>query len=456
MELALPKEEPISLPDIDATIEARVEATLTAISTPWPEPTGTPSPVSMETPTPAPTRIPTKVTAVRAESLLTGSDEGPMIVKVVAQDGSNMVIVLMTEPVHIRGDIWLDTSGGPTALAEGGGSEVLVFRAGSVAGSVKIRGFGFGRGAALRDIDGNDAGTDFEAIDWSIGNRPIEWASGEDASAPPRVDGISTDGANWRVAFTKPVYVVGEVELETNRGSQELIAKPDRSSATHVLLFGGAPDGIYYDDSTTVEAFRFEQDRQAIRGIDGRMADLDFEPVTVRGFPKSPVRTMADCVHDAYRLSDSAYEGYDGTIDLIRADTIAGADPSTLTDPERFAWFEFFHNQGYRLRQSCIALWSEEITGANAEKRNEDFGEGQRGCIDQLRYWAREELDDDLFEIDIAWIDILGLLERPYLSLTMSERLALRSQIGGMTECRAYYPQLFTGRWVPMYLPDDE
>ena len=181
------------------------------------------------------------------------------------------------------------------------------------------------------------------------------------------------------------------------------------------------------------------------------MADLDFEPVTLRGFPKSPVRTMADCVHDAYRLSDSDYEGYDGTIDLIRADTIAGSDPSTFTDPERFAWFEFFHNQGYRLRQSCIALWSEEITEANAEKRNEDFGEGRHGCIDQLRYCSREELDDDLFEIDI-----LGLLERPYLSLTMGERLALRSQIGGMIACRAYYPQLFTGRWVPMYLPDDE
>ena len=116
VELALPKEDPTSRPDIDATIEARVEATLTAISTPWPKPTGTPSSVSMETPTPTPTSAPTKATAVRAGSLLTSSDEGPMIVIVVALDGSNMVIVLMTEPVHIRGDIWLDTSGGPTAL----------------------------------------------------------------------------------------------------------------------------------------------------------------------------------------------------------------------------------------------------------------------------------------------------------------------------------------------------
>lgn len=447
MASALPREDPTSLPDIDATVQARVEATLTAIPTPSPEPMRTPSSVPVETPSPTPTSNPAVSTV---DSLPTDYYEGPEIAKVVAQDGGSMVVVLLTEPVHVRGRIWLETSGGTTTIAEGGGSRVLVFRAGNLTGSVEIQNFGYGLGAAIRDIDGNDADTGFEPLDWSIGDQPIGWSSDEDPSAPPRVEDISTDGEYWRVAFTKPVYVDGDVELYTSGGSQELIFRPDRLSATHVLVFGGAPDWLLYDDYVTIRSLRFGENHHSIRGVDGRVAEVAFEPVTWYGFPKSLAPTMTDCVHDAYRLAGNEYSGYDD-IDLIRADTIAGTDPSTLTDRERFAWYEYFHNQGYRLRHSCIALWSEELTEENAERRNGDFV----GCVSYVANRAREELDGDL-DSDIAWLDTLVLLGRPYLSLGATERLVLRSQIEGRSECRAYYPQLFSGRWVPFFEPNEE
>ena len=448
---ALPKESPTSLPDIDATVQARVEATLEAMATPSPVPISTPSSIPVEAPSPTPTSTPiTRPADVTEESLPTDYDEGPEVARVVSRDGGNMVIVVMTQPVHIRGDIWLDTSEGPTARAEGGGSRVLVFRAGDLTGLVTIQGFGYGKGAAIRDIDGNDANTEFEHLDWSVGDEPVSWSSDEDPSAPPRLEGISTDGEHWRVAFTKPVYVDGDVELYTNRGGQELIVKPDRSASTHVLVFGRAPDWLLYEDYVTIESLRFEEDHHAIRGIDGQVAEVDFEPVTWHGFPAALVPTMTDCIHDAYRSAGSEYSGYDD-IDLIRADTIAGTDPGGLTDRERFAWFEFFHNQGYRLRHSCIGLWSEELTEENAKRRNEDF---ESGCVSYVASRAREALDGDL-DSDIAWLDALALLGRPYLSLSATERLVLRSQIEGRSECRAYYPQLFSGRWVPIFGPND-
>ena len=53
-------------------------------------------------------------------------------------------------------------------------------------------------------------------------------------------------------------------------------------------------------------------------------------------------------------------------------------------------------------------------------------------------------------ELRATWDDALALLERPYLSLTVAERFALRSQIDDSFHCQRYYPQLFSGRWVPL------
>ena len=53
-------------------------------------------------------------------------------------------------------------------------------------------------------------------------------------------------------------------------------------------------------------------------------------------------------------------------------------------------------------------------------------------------------------ELRAVWDDVLALLERPYLSLTVAERFAWRFQINDSSDCRRYYPQLFSGRWIPL------
>ena len=58
---------------------------------------------------------------------------------------------------------------------------------------------------------------------------------------------------------------------------------------------------------------------------------------------------------------------------------------------------------------------------------------------------AKESLN-----VEAVWDDVLALLERPYPSLTVAERFALRSQINDSSDCRRYYPQLFSGRWIPL------
>ena len=398
------------------------------------EPTTTPTAM----PTPTHTATPTRLSQAAFE-------RSPMIVEVTAEPDSNAVLVRLSKTVYVRGDIWLDTSGGPTANADGGGSRMLMFKAGDLTGSVEVQGVSYGLGAALRDIHGSDAVISLQPIRWTIGDKPVTWDTGTDPSSPSEVEGITVDGGYWRVTFTKPVYVVGDVQLSTSHGTQELVDRPGRSSASRFLRFANAPSGGSYSDSTTVSGFYFDDTRESIMGMDGRDAALEFEPVRWTGFPKPPIQTMADCVYDAYFYANS-----DSGIDLIRADTIAKTDSSELTDAQRFAWYEFFDSGNrYKLQRSCIALWSEEITPENAGKRNEQYGitaRGNTGCVD----WVKSRAWESDPEHGAAWNVVVGLLEKPYLSLTAAEKFVLRSYLEGHSNCRRYYPQLFSGRWIPL------
>ena len=208
------------------------------------------------------------------------------------------------------------------------------------------------------------------------------------------------------------------------------------------LLFSNAPDWASYDDPTIVRAFHFEEAHYAIRDLEGRDAVLEFEPMKWVGFPRPLVPTMADCVYEAY---DEDVSG----VDSIRADTIARTDPGELTDAQRFAWYDFFERNSSRLKRSCVSLWSEEITEENADKRTEQYGSkanSSEGCVDWVKRRAREGEP----ERRAAWDDVLTLLKCPYLSLTTAERFTLRSQINDSSDCRQYYPQLFSGRWIPL------
>ena len=85
------------------------------------------------------------------------SHSAPRIEGIFAGPGSGEVAVLFDQVVHMRGEVWLLTSGGSSANAPGGGSRVLTFGAGDLSGVVQIEGVGLGLGAALRSIDGKDA-----------------------------------------------------------------------------------------------------------------------------------------------------------------------------------------------------------------------------------------------------------------------------------------------------------
>ncbi len=317
-----------------------------------------------------------------------------------------------------------------------------MFEAGDLTDSVEVQGVGYGPGAALRDIHGSDAVISLQPIRWTTGDKLATWETGTDPSSPSEVEGIAVDGDYWRVSFTKPVFVVGDVRLSTSRSDGVLVERPSRALGSRFLLFTNAPSRANYNDSTTVRGFRLDEPHYAIRGIDGRDAVLDFEPVKWTGFPTPLVPTMADCIYDAYDEDVS-------NIDSIRADTISRTNPSELTDAQRFAWYEFFERNSSRLIRSCVALWSEEVSEENADKRNEQYGskpDGGEGCID----WVKRQARDGELELRAVWDDALALLERPYLSLTVAERVALRSQIYGSSACRWYYPQLFSGRWIPL------
>ena len=146
---------------------------------------------------------PAEYISLPEESMESGSLGAPTVVDLTAEPGSNAVLVRLSKTVYVRGDIWLDTSGGPTANADGGGSRTLVFNAGDLTGTVEVQGVGYGPGAALRDIHGSDSEINFQPVRWTIGDKPATWETGTDPSSPSEVEGIAVDGDYWRVSLHK-------------------------------------------------------------------------------------------------------------------------------------------------------------------------------------------------------------------------------------------------------------
>ena len=161
---------------------------------------------------------------------------------------------------------------------------------------------------------------------------------------------------------------------------------------------------------------------------------------TGKSIPESD-KDHVDCIA-------TAREAEGNSIDSIKLETIEDTDPNTLTDSQRKNWREFFRQRASHLMTVCITLWSEPIKPDNADRRNQDYrgSENRGGCIFNVERKAREDDVDDR----ARWKDTLELLNRPYLSLSIAERMVLREQLDGVSDCDEFYPQLFTGRWVPI------
>ena len=153
------------------------------------------------------------------------------------------------------------------------------------------------------------------------------------------------------------------------------------------------------------------------------------------------VPNKADCVSEASRS---------GYVDAIRLSTIEDADPDRLTDEERSAWNQFFINTNSELRSSCIVYWSEAVTVENADKRNTMVGDSPNQCLESVEQHIAAQSSYQLADNRGRWVDAYTLLTRPYLSLTVAERSILRENLRDSYDCRIYYPQLFSGRWIPL------
>ena len=126
-------------------------------------------------------------------------------------------------------------------------------------------------------------------------------------------------------------------------------------------------------------------------------------------------------------------------------------------------------------------FWSEPVDAENTEKRNWYLEED---CLRELGlippFWVPYQVGDkrvidvnDLYDLSYYWptfgysfklvTGLSALMTKPYSDLTGLERAALvdavfqsqKSQRGwpdkmDRNRCVRYYPQLFTGRWIPL------
>lgn len=159
-------------------------------------------------------------------------------------------------------------------------------------------------------------------------------------------------------------------------------------------------------------------------------------------------------------------------------------DPDNLTDLERVLWGQISSHGEFRLY--CQDYWSEPLSVENAHKRNNSYwNECYRGLWSSRVDYLNEEHRWDQYSRIANWLEIPGdaLVEmspRP-LDLVMiawereergyepepedewygilrawpstDDNYVVKFRVGRNSyaeECVYYYPQLFTGRWIPL------
>ena len=219
-------------------------------------------------------------------------------------------------------------------------------------------------------------------------------------------------------------------------------------------------------------------------------------PSTPRPAPTPEAATLTeemtvenDLVMDSLTkyVAESYMESYEECIEIAEVrlesrfvfDRLAEANVSSLSDSERADWNDELRRadeySNRSLYWACAMFWSEPVDAENTEKRNWHLEED---CFRELRlippFWGQTDSDNrgedpGYFMAAFGYsfklaTGLSALMTKPYSDLTDLERAALveavfqESQRGWVdmmdsNRCLRYYPQLFTGRWIPLRDP---
>ena len=149
-------------------------------------------------------------------------------------------------------------------------------------------------------------------------------------------------------------------------------------------------------------------------------------------------------------LESCVFAALEEELSGVLIEKIEEADPDDLTDKQRWEWHKVLEqvSGNYNVVNSCQALWSEPITPENAAKRNDDFYDECAGGLERILNEDRNNYRYDEYGLAHA-ADILELLQLPYPSMSLTDRVVLRMLFENSGSCVRYYPQLFLGRWAP-------
>ena len=222
------------------------------------------------------------------------------------------------------------------------------------------------------------------------------------------------------------------VDVEVN--NSEILLGVNGQAAILSVDLGGHPDSIFLDPDYADEV----QDPALVRCA--ALAELDrVSPIVVRSIKSVVVARLTDgersdwliTLRDEWDRSSWSYKD--------------GSGQRGFRDLYNESRFDALRSH------PCSPLWSEEVSPENAHKRNE---RALKECMNDqaalIRNYGTEYV-----------ADLKELLAMPYQDLDVTERAVLRLMLDAPNRpehsrrgCRRYYPQLYSGAWLPLQDPE--
>ena len=190
------------------------------------------------------------------------------------------------------------------------------------------------------------------------------------------------------------------------------------------------------------------------------LANSIFSPVQAQGFNSDAEGWFEECLQ---RATDRIESG-------IVLSKMRETDVSRLTDAERFQWRAELLRDDNTSNQAmffaCASFWSEPVTLTNGHRRNWNHADS---CfhLKKPSYSNTAEIDDSQIYRQVLSFEakvqegIWELLLVPFHKLSATDRILLRGALdldrtnedaflSDLEGCRAFYPQLIMGRWIPL------